>query len=120
MLRRLTACLALVAVCCSGVQTVAGVKITGLDREVRLRFYYSNDREGNEQPRWNEQEFSDREAFGVFPQVAVNHQLVVVTETYKFLNDGKSAADSLLLCSTTECAEAQAYQEVVLKTHFCR
>lgn len=45
-------------------------------------------------------------------QVAVNHQLVVVTETYKFHNDGKSAADALLLCSTRDYAEAQAYQEV--------
>lgn len=45
-------------------------------------------------------------------QVAVNHQLVVVTESYKFKNDGKASADSLLLCSTTEFATAQAHQEV--------
>lgn len=61
----------------------------------------------------------DREACGDVVQVAVNHQLVVVTETYKFHNDAKSAADALLLCCTRDYAETQAYQEVAVEIHSC-
>ena len=46
-------------------------------------------------------------------QVTVSHQLVILTESYKFRNDGKTAANSLLLCCTQEFAAAQAYQEVL-------
>ena len=45
-------------------------------------------------------------------QVAVNRQLVIVTERYRFRNDGKSAVDSILLCSPEEYGASQAYKEV--------
>ena len=48
MLRRLAACLALVAVYCSVVHTVAGIKITGLDREVRKTFCHASNRDATE------------------------------------------------------------------------
>lgn len=37
----------------------------------------------------------------------------MVTDSYKFHNDGKSAADTLFFCSTREYAQSQAYQEVL-------
>ncbi|KAL0033974.1 hypothetical protein WJX79_000313 [Trebouxia sp. C0005] len=47
-------------------------------------------------------------------EVAISHQLVVVTESYVFHNDGKSGVQSLLLCSPAEYAAAQAHQEVTV------
>ena len=46
-------------------------------------------------------------------QIEVNHQLVIATESYKFHNDGKTAADGLVLCSSEDFAAARAYQEVL-------
>ena len=47
-------------------------------------------------------------------QVVVNHQIVIVTESYHFRNDGQTSVDSVALCSTQEYAATRAHEEVSL------